>query len=388
MVKVSGRDVLGVLRRFEVASDDNVPRNVESVTTSHPSPINTLVSFIFLDHKFYLLFDDTANDNTDYVISQIKTQKTDLNGELLTNPLDHATTYAMPFKGKACYLFKVISNKRRLDTVLAEKFPDKSRSAWQKHISAGHVSVNGKKIMSVKHDTIESDKISLNLPDIPDFSKNKLPIIYLDDNVIVIDKPCGILSHSKGELSVEFTVADFFKRYTTYNTGTNRPGVVHRLDRDTSGVMIGARNAETAVYLQKQFSNRKVKKTYMAVVDGKPKHDKANVDLPIGRNPSDPSSFKVDASGKYALTKYEVIASNEEYSLIKLQPTTGRTHQLRVHMKYLNTPILGDRVYGKPADRLYLHATNLEITIPGSIRCIFESDLPDSFTKFFKNVKL
>jgi 23S rRNA pseudouridine1911/1915/1917 synthase len=147
--------------------------------------------------------------------------------------------------------------------------------------------------------------------------------------------------------------------------------------------MIGARNNEAATYLQKQFSNRKAKKTYYAIVEGHPKLAKANLDLPIERNLSAPSTFRVGPNGKPAITTYEVIAESDEYSLIRLQPKTGRTHQLRVHMKYLNTPILGDRVYGKALDRLYLHAQSLEIAAPNSERLTFESDLPDDFKKYF-----
>jgi len=387
-MKVSSRDVLDVLRRYEVAGDDNVPRNVENISFSHPKPINTLTSFRFLGHRFYLLFDDMAEDDIDYVLDQIKIKKANITGELIKNPMDHSTTYAMPFHGKDCYLYQEISPKKRLDSVLSEKYPEKSRASWQKHINAGHIKVNGEVTTSVSHSVTKNDKIAVKLPDATDFSKDTLPIIYMDDEVIVIDKPCGVLSHSKGELNDEFTVADFFKRYSTYNIDTNRPGIVHRLDRDTSGVMIGARNPEAATYLQKQFSDRKAKKTYIAIVKGAPKLNKANIDLPIGRNPSDPSTFKVDASGKTAMTKYEVICSANGYSMIQLQPTTGRTHQLRVHLKYLGIPILGDKVYGEPADRLYLHAYSLEITIPGGIRKVFESSTPDSFTKFFTKGKI
>ncbi len=390
MIKVSSRDVLAVLRRFDVANDDNIPKDVINIKMSHPKPINTLISFKFTGqgHGYYLLFDDTADDDINYVIDQVKTTSSDISGELLTNPLDVSTTYAMPFKGKECYLFQVIPIKKRLDKVLSEKYPEKSRSTWQKHITNGHVRVNGDIITSVKHDVSDDDKVTINLPRTPDYSKKELPILYIDDNVIVIDKPAGILSHSKGELNDEFTVADFFKRYSKYNSKTNRPGIVHRLDRDTSGVMIGARNQSTAVYLQKQFSDRKVKKTYIAVVEGHLKHEKANIDLPIGRNPSDPSSFKVDAGGKTAITKYEVVCTHDKYSMVSLRPLTGRTHQLRVHMKYLGAPILGDKIYGKASDRLYLHAYNLEITIPGGIRKTFESKTPTSFTKLFKKAKL
>jgi len=383
MVKVSSRDILDVLRRFELAGDDNVPRHIESVKITHPNPINTLVSFHFSKQQLYILFDDTAEDDTEYVMSQIKTAKGNINGELIKNPRDSVTTYAMPFKGKECYLFAVISGKKRLDSELAQRYPETSRSTWQKHIKAGHITVNGAVVTSSKHDVTDVDSIAINTPDTPDFSKDELPILYLDDNVIVINKPNGVLSHAKGALNDEFTVAEFFRKYTTYNSDSNRPGIIHRLDRDTSGVMIGARNPETAIMLQKQFSDRKVKKVYFAILDGVPKLNKANIDLPIGRNPTAPSTFRVDSKGKPAITKYEIIASDDKYSLVKLQPQTGRTHQLRVHMKYINTPILGDRVYGKTADRLYLHAFSLEITVPNGIRQTFIAPIPQDITNHF-----
>lgn len=385
-MKVSSRDILDVLRRYELASDGNVPRHIETVKITHPNPINTLVSFRFSKQQFYILFDDTAEDDTEYVMSQIQTAKGNINGELIKNPRDSITTYSLPFKGKECYLFAVISNKKRLDSELAQRYPETSRSTWQKHIKAGHISVNGVVVTSPKYNVTDVDSIAINNPELPDFSKDELPILYIDDNVIVINKPSGVLSHAKGALNDEFTVAEFFRRYTTYNSDTNRPGIIHRLDRDTSGVMIGTRNPETAIMLQKQFSDRRVKKVYFAILDGIPKLAKANIDLPIGRNPSAPSTFRVDSKGKSAITKYEIIASNDKYSLVKLQPQTGRTHQLRVHMKYINTPILGDRVYGKPAGRLYLHAFSLEITIPNGDRQTFIAPVPQDITNYFPEV--
>lgn len=388
MVKVSSRDILDVLRRYELAGDDNVPRNVEMVRMSHPNPINTLVSFRFAKQQLFILFDDTADDDINYVLSQIKINENNIKGELIKNPRDSITTYAMPFRGKECYLFAVISTKKRLDSELALRYPENSRSTWQKHIKAGHISVNGVVVTSSKHGVTDIDSIAIDTPDVPDYSKNELPIIYIDDNVIVINKPNGILSHSKGALNDEFTVADFFRHYTTYNINTNRPGIVHRLDRDTSGIMIGARNIEAATMLQKQFSDRKAKKVYFAVLDGIPKINSANIDLPIGRNPSKPSTFRIDSNGKPAQTRYDVIATNDKYVLVKLQPQTGRTHQLRVHMKYINTPILGDRIYGKTAKRLYLHAFSLEVTIPSGNRQIFTAPIPTDLTDYFPKVKI
>lgn len=388
MVKVSSRDILDVLRRYEVAGDENVPRNVEMVKYSHPNPINTLASFRFNNQQFYILLDDTADDDVSYIMAQIRTKNSNIKGELLENPRDATKTHGMPYKGKECYLFAVISDKRRLDAELADRYPDTSRSTWQKHIKAGHISVNDSTVTSPKYDVADIDRIGINTPDLPDFSDNDIPIIYIDDNVIVINKPSGVLTHAKGALNDEFTVGEFFRRYSTYNQDSNRPGIIHRLDRDTSGVMIGARNPETAVLLQKQFADRLAKKVYLAILNGVPKLDKANIDLPIERNPSAPSSFRVGTNGKSAATRYEVLDSTNKYSLVKLQPSTGRTHQLRVHMAYLNTPILGDKVYGKPFERLYLHAYSLEITIPNGNRQTFIAPIPGEFKTYFPKAKL
>lgn len=389
MVKVSSNDILAILRRFDVANQDNVPRHIEHVAISHPHEKNTLAAFRFNKQQFYVIFDDAAEDDVEYIIEQIKTSKPDVTGELFVNPIDPVRTYGLPFKGKDVYLFVVTSNKRRLDTVLAERYPDISRSTWQKHIKAGHVSVNGSQQPSPKHDVTDADDIAVSMPDSIDFSEHELPILYIDDNVIVINKPVGVLTHAKGALSEEFTVAEFFRQYTTVGLDTNRPGIVHRLDRDTSGVMIGARNLETAAMLQKQFADRKTKKTYIAVVDGHPKQFEAKIELPIGRNPSAPSTFRVDAKGKVAITNYSVLDTNDTQSLIELKPLTGRTHQLRVHMQYLGIPIAGDRVYNKkPADRLYLHARELEITIPSGNRMTFSAPVPPEFTERFPNAGL
>jgi 23S rRNA pseudouridine1911/1915/1917 synthase len=388
MVKVSSSDLLAILRRFELADDANVPRHVEQVKFSHPLAINTLISFRFNQRQFYVLFDDTAEDDIEYVLRQIQTAKHDVVGEIVKNPNDHITTYALPFKGKDVYLFAVLSDKTRLDVLLAERYPHLSRSTWQKHVKAGHVSVNGDVQMSPKYDVTDADTIAVNTPDATDFSSYTLPILYLDDNVIVVSKPAGVLTHAKGALNDEFTVAEFLRSYTTFNLATDRPGIVHRLDRDTSGVLIGARNPATAVVLQKQFSDRKTKKTYLAIVEGVLKEPTAKINLPIGRNPSAPSTFRVDAKGKEAITSYRVLATNERHSLVELRPLTGRTHQLRVHLSYLGAPIVGDRIYGTPAKRLFLHAYQLEITIPDGQRKVFTAQIPPEFTAEFPEVTI
>ncbi len=387
MVKISSNDILGILRRFDIAGEENVPRHISNISITNPTVASTMASFHFKKHKFYVVYDDSVEDDAEYLVDQIRSDRQDIKGELLINPKDEKRTYAMPFKGKEVYLYAVDSSKVRLDQELASKNPDISRSTWQKYIKAGYVTVNGEVAESTKQEVLETDTITTNIPKATDYSTQDLPIVYLDDNVIVINKPIGVLSHSKGAMNDEFTVAEFFGRYSSYNVETNRPGIVHRLDRDTSGVMIGARNADTATMLQKQFADRKTKKHYVAVLAAIPKSPKAIIDLPIGRNPSEPSTFKVDSKGKSAQTKYEVLQEKDGQALVDLYPKTGRTHQLRVHMKYIGCPILGDKVYGKAADRLYLHARSLEITIPGGERKVFETDIPSDFTDKFQVVK-
>ncbi len=385
MVKVSSSDALAILRRFDIAGDEHVPRHIEQLAYHHPEATNTLVSFRFLKRQFYILFDDTAEDHVSYIEDQIRSIKQDISGELLQNPNDHIMTYGLPFKGKDAYLYAVISDKRRLDVELADRYQETSRSTWQKHVKAGHVRVGGEVQTSPKYEVTENDSIAIDIPLNTDFSEHTLPILYMDDNVIVIDKPAGILTHAKGALNDEFTVAEFFRKYTTYHIDSNRPGIVHRLDRDTSGVMIGARNEEAATMLQKQFADRKTKKEYVAVVSGHLDQPTALIDLPIGRNPTAPSTFRVDPGGKPAQTVYQVIKSDDRTTLVFLRPKTGRTHQLRVHMQYMGTPIVGDRVYGGyDSPRLMLHAHKLELTIPGGERKVFAVDVPSLFSDYVK----
>lgn len=387
-MKITSSDLLAILRRFGAAGDEHVPRHIDQIKQSHPSPINQLVQCRFNRHHYFILIDETAEDRASYIMEQIQVAKSDAKGEILTNPTSEVTTYGLPFKGKGIYVFRQDDGKSRLDLILAERYPDTSRSTWQKHIRAGHVSVNGRVIESPRTDISQTDDIAIDVPPDADYSDHELPLIHLDDNVVVIDKPAGILTHSKGALNEEFTVADFLRRYTHVGLDTNRPGIVHRLDRDTSGVMIGARTPEAFALLKSQFADRRARKVYYAVVAGHPRLPSAIIDLPIGRHPSAPSTFRVDPRGKSARTAYETVAQNDTHSLLRLRPTTGRTHQLRVHLAHLGTPILGDRIYGRASDRLYLHAATLEITIPTSDRRTFDAPLPHEFRELFPGVSL
>jgi 23S rRNA pseudouridine1911/1915/1917 synthase len=277
----------------------------------------------------------------------------------------------------------------RLDQYVAQFWPEYSRSTWQKYIAAGYVRVNDTIETSSKYELGEDDEVTVHIPSEPDFSDSELPIVYEDEHVLVLNKPAGVLTHAKGELSDEFTVADFVRSRMTEKDTTNRPGIVHRLDRDTSGVIVCAKDMDTKTLLQKQFQDRKAHKTYLAIVRGTPKKVAATLDLPIERNPKKPSTHRVGVNGRHAITRYEVLASNNTYSVVRLHPETGRTHQIRVHMAYIGTPIVGDRLYGSeksPINRLCLHAESLEITIPASKRETFSANPPDDFRQFMDKV--
>lgn len=382
--KIAPGDLKAILRLAKVNGAEASEKHIDNIKVTHPVPVSTLIAFRFNKRHFFALFDETADDDIEYLFEQIKAEAGTSEGAFLENQTGTETVYGLPFKGKTVYLYSVDAGKKRLDLWLAENYPDMSRSTWQKHIKAGRVSVNRTVITSPKTDVSVADNVAIHLPDEPDYSADELPIIYIDENVIVINKPVGVLAHAKGAENDEFTVADFFARYTGAGLDTNRPGIVHRLDRDTSGIMIGARNEEAQALLARQFADRKTKKIYVAILSGTLKQKEATIELPIGRNPSAPSTFRVDAGGRMAITHYKVLAENNGETLVELRPVTGRTHQLRVHMAYLGAPIKGDRVYGRPSDRLYLHAKSLEITIPKGDRRVFEAPLPDAFKGLFK----
>jgi 23S rRNA pseudouridine1911/1915/1917 synthase len=277
----------------------------------------------------------------------------------------------------------------RLDAYVAKYWPEYSRSTWQKYIEMGLVQVNEACVTSVRYELGEDDEVTVMTLPVVDFHGETLPVVYEDSHVVVVNKPSGILTHAKGSLTSEFSVAEFMRPRMTEPDTTNRPGIVHRLDRATSGIIICAKDSETKRLLQKQFQDRKAHKTYIALVKGVPKHPEATIDLPIGRNPKVPSSFRVDAKGKTAQTHYKVLATDGLRSVLELKPVTGRTHQLRVHLAYLGCPIVGDVLYGgpkSPIERMCLHAQKLEITIPVSRRETFEAPLPQDFRSLAEEI--
>lgn len=289
--------------------------------------------------------------------------------------------YSWLYKAKKLYILRFQDVKLRLDKYLVERHPELSRSSLQKLISRGHVRVNGQVITNKNSDITPNDNVELDVPTKPTNIYTDIKIIYSDDDVIVIDKPAGVLTHSVNQVDSELTVADFFESFTNYGLDTLRPGIVHRLDRATSGVLIGARNEHAYQLLKAQFSEHSAQKTYIAIIKGRLPHDKFKIDIPIARNAASPNRFITSHNGKPATTDVAVITANKRFSLVELHPTTGRTHQLRVHLAYLGTPIYGDYLYGEKADRLYLHAYKLSLTLPNGETAEFVSPLPPSFDK-------
>ncbi|HEV2403545.1 MAG TPA: RluA family pseudouridine synthase [Candidatus Saccharimonadales bacterium] len=271
--------------------------------------------------------------------------------------------------------------KERLDSVIQRHVPRLSRSFVKRLCDEDKVLVDGK-TAKAGYRLREGDRVTLqyNLAELDSIPSIELPIIYEDDDCVVINKPVGVLTHAVNEYNLEATVASFLRDRIKGLTG-ERAGVVHRLDRATSGVIIGAKTPRALSFLQKQFSQRKVKKTYIAVVKGHLRPPEAVIDMPIGRNPKAPSTFRVDPNGKPAVTHYKVLRSGTHNDLVELRPETGRTHQLRVHLDQCGHPILGDQLYGREtnSERLFLHAQQLEITLPNKERKVFTAPTPDEF---------
>jgi 23S rRNA pseudouridine1911/1915/1917 synthase len=221
-----------------------------------------------------------------------------------------------------------------------------------------------------------------------------LEIVYEDENCIVINKAQGMVVHP-GAGNKQDTLANalYFRRLNRNgqvshgDTDNVRPGIVHRLDKDTSGIIIAAYNEEAHAFLARQFKARKARKSYIAIVQGAPKEINGRIETCIARDPKDRKKFTVSADGRNAVTYYKVVNSWRTHSLLLLRPRTGRTHQLRVHLRWLGHPILGDPVYGG-ADKLFpnvglmLHSKSLAVILPAETKeRVFSSHIPKRFNE-------
>lgn len=276
----------------------------------------------------------------------------------------------------------------RLDRYVARSLPDLSRSFAQQLIAAGQIVVNGTAARA-SAELHSGDQVAVTIPppqpielqpeDIP------LQVVYEDDDVVVIDKPAGMVVHPAPGHWGGTLVNALLARYPTMQVGNDlRPGIVHRLDAGTSGLLVVARNDRAMHYLSDQQRARQMRKIYLAVVEGHFKESSGTIDAPIGRHPTDRLRMAVVASGRAARTHYRVIEELGSYSLLELQLETGRTHQIRVHMAHRGRPILGDPLYsgrrGRPTfglEHQFLHAWRLGFHRPDDGQWVeFEAPLP------------
>lgn len=266
----------------------------------------------------------------------------------------------------------------RLDKFLAEKVPHFSRVKLQEMITNGEVTVNGKVAAkpALKLEIGDLVETLLVKPSEEGLIKQKLDldIIYSDDSVIVINKPAGLVVHPGAGHSENTIVNALIYHWPEIaEVGeAARPGIVHRLDKETSGVLIAARTQAAYEWLVKQFKSRKPQKSYIALVDGIPPTPTGRIETRIGRDEKIRQRMAVTygESGRKAITEYFTIQNFPNHTLLEVNPLSGRTHQIRVHMAFLGCPVTGDQVYGRrkksiEIDRFFLHASSLKIRLPG-----------------------
>ena len=221
-----------------------------------------------------------------------------------------------------------------------------------------------------------------------------LPVIYEDEHLFAINKPYGIAVHKVSPTDPQITLADMLVAERPYLAGVGesplRPGIVHRLDKETSGIIVIAKNQPTFEHLKNLFQNRQVRKEYLALVYGHPKEPSGTIDAPLGKLGTKQTTQikgKRELVVRDAITDYEVQKTFKDYALIRAMPRTGRTHQIRVHLKHIGCPLVGDKLYApkRPLppslDRLFLHAWKLQFTGPDGNGLSLEADLPDTLQK-------
>lgn len=278
----------------------------------------------------------------------------------------------------------------RLDKFLATNINQFSRVELQDLIAKGDVKVNGKVVSKPAQKIEMGDQIDTVVvykdEDQLEEQAIELDILYKDDNVIVINKPAGLVVHPGAGHSVNTLVNALIYHWPEIaQVGeAGRPGIVHRLDKETSGVMIVARTQSAYEWLVKQFKSRKSKKTYLALVDGTPPTPTGRIETRIGRDEKNRQRMAVTygETGRKAVTEYFSKQNFLNHTLVEVNPLSGRTHQIRVHLAFLGCPVTGDRVYGRrkstiDVDRFFLHASSLSIRLPGeSKERTFTASLP------------
>ena len=267
----------------------------------------------------------------------------------------------------------------RLDVVLA-KITGQSRSSLQKLFKEGKITIDGQ-TASAKQTAVESQQVEISNLEVDEMPPApSLEVLYEDDDLMVVEKPSGLAVHLSESGRPQPTVAAFAKEYGVVDEDDDRPGIVHRLDKDTSGLLVIAKNPASKDFLQQQFKDRNVDKTYIALVRGHMPEDEATINLPIERDRKRPTRRAVIPGGRGSVTHYKVIEQLDGYSLLEIKLETGRTHQIRVHFSHLGHPVAGDDLYGGPAIKglkgQFLHAAKISFTSPSGERVEVESELP------------
>lgn len=288
---------------------------------------------------------------------------------------------------------------KRIDAYMAEKYEDISRVAIQRLIETEKILVNGQKVKSSykvqvnDKITMEEEKaveIELKAQDIP------VEIIYEDGDIIVVNKPKGMVVHPANgnpDGTLVNAIMSICKDSLSGIGGEIRPGIVHRLDKDTSGILIVAKNDKAHINLSQQIKEHKVKKTYIALVKGIVKENNATINMPIGRSEKDRKKMAVTKKGKEAITHFKVLKRYDKYTLLEINIETGRTHQIRVHLSQIGYPIVGDEVYSKGKNEWNikgqcLHAKSLDFKHPITNEDMhLEAKIPQYFEKILEELK-
>jgi len=293
------------------------------------------------------------------------------------------------------YSFIVDASGLRLDKFVGERCPELSRTHAQKLIVDGFITVNGKTARSSLKLGI-GDRVDIVIPPPPPSPLHPeaipLQILYEDDDLLVVDKPAGLAVHPApghpGHTLVNAILAHY--PHLTDISDSLRPGIVHRLDKDTSGVMLVAKNRVAQANLAEQFKARSIVKSYLVLVRGKLSPAKGIIEAAIGRDPRHRQRMAVVSRGREARTEYRVVRYVGDYSLLEIKPETGRTHQIRVHLAAIDFPVVGDATYGVKSPHLsrqFLHARKLGFRLPSTGEYVeFESELPEDLERVLREI--
>ncbi len=281
---------------------------------------------------------------------------------------------------------------KRLDVYIASNIDEVSRTMVKKMLESGNIILNGKINPKISYKVQENDIIEIELPKAKelDIKAQNIPldIIYEDDDIIVVDKPKGLVVHPANgnwEGTLVNAIMAICKDSLSGIGGEIRPGIVHRLDKDTSGLLIIAKNDKAHINMSNQIKNRQVKKVYYALVRGVINENEATINMPIGRSTKDRKKMAVTKNGKEAITHFKVIERFAKYSLLEVKIDTGRTHQIRVHLSEIGYPVIGDEVYSNGKNEFgvkgqLLHAKSLTFKHPISGKDMhLEAELPEEF---------